>query len=359
MATPPALKRNNNKQKPITRATSMLCLKCGEKVDVKNLYTSKSPFYTAYMKIPFCKDCLDDMYQEYYKQYKGEGYTNPERKAIERVCMITDIYYKDSIFESAQKSYEKAPEVPLIMYYIRITRLVAYQKKTYDDTIREKYDKSKDNEAIISIYNDDDKELDNRVREGQKLFGSGFEREDYIFLYNEYADWTSRHECDTKSKEELIKQICFVQLDLFKANRAGKDTKDLNRTLTTLMDAAKLQPKQNSGDTTAQNQTLGTLIDKWENTRPIPECDEELKDVDHIARYINIFFKGHLSKMMGLKNGFSNMYNKFMEKYTVTKPEYNADEDDEALFEAVFGSSDLDSDKDDILDNYHIGDEDG
>lgn len=342
MPTESVLKRNNKRQKPLTKTTTMLCLKCGERVDVKNLYTSKSPFYTAYMKIPFCKDCLDDMYQEYYKQYKGEGYTNPERKAIERVCMITDIYYKDSIFESAQKSYEKAPEVPLIMYYIRITRLVAYQKKTYDDTIREKYDKSKDNEAIISIYNDDDKELDNRVREGQKLFGSGFEREDYIFLYNEYADWTSRHECDTKSKEELIKQICFVQLDLFKANRAGKDTKDLNRTLTTLMDAAKLQPKQNSGDTTAQNQTLGTLIDKWENTRPIPECDEELKDVDKIGLYIDVFFRGHLAKMLNIKNAFSHLYNKFMEKYTVRKPEYADEEDNEALFDAVFGSASMD-----------------
>lgn len=359
MATPPALKRNNNKQKPLTRVTSMLCLKCGEKVDVKNLYTSKSQFYTTYMKIPFCKDCLDDMYQEYYKQYKGDGYTNPERKAVERICMVTDVYYSDHLFESAYKSWEKAPETPLIMYYIRNTRLVAYQKKTYDDTIREKYDASKDKEAILSIYNDDDKELDKRVSEGRKLFGAGFEREDYIFLYNEYMDWTSRHECDTKSKEELIKQICFVQLDLLKANRAGHDTKDLNKTLTTLMDAAKLQPKQNSGDTTAQNQTLGTLIDKWENTRPIPECDEELKDVDNIARYINVFFKGHLSKMMGLKNGFSNMYEKFMKKYTVDKPEYDADEDDEALFEAVFGDSSVDDGDDDILDNYIVGDDDG
>lgn len=358
MPTESALKRNNKRQKPLTKTTTMLCLKCGEKVDVKNLYTSKSPFYTAYMKIPFCKDCLDDMYQEYYKQYKGEGYTNPERKAIERVCMITDIYYKDSIFESAQKSYEKAPEVPLIMYYIRITRLVAYQKKTYDDTIREKYDKSKDNEAIISIYNDDDKELDKRVREGQKLFGSGFEREDYIFLYNEYADWTSRHECDTKSKEELIKQICFVQLDLFKANRAGKDTKDLNRTLTTLMDAAKLQPKQNSGDTTAQNQTLGTLIDKWENTRPIPEIDEELKDVDKIGAYIDTFFKGHLAKSLGVKNAFSRLYDKFMEPYTVRRPEYTEDENNEALFDAVFGSAELD-DIDNVTGYHDEDDSDG
>lgn len=345
------------KQKPLTRANAATCLRCGERIDIKNLYSSTSPFYTTYMKIPFCKDCIDDMYQVYYKKYNGEGYTNPERKAIERLCMIMDVYYKDDIFDKAYKAWEKTPETPLVFQYIKLTRLIAYQKKTYDDTLREKYNASKDKDAILTIYNDDDKELDKRVEEGQRLFGSGLEREDYIFLYNEYVDWTSRHECDTKSKEELIKQICFVQLDLLKANRAGRDTKDLNRTLTTLMDAAKLQPKQNSGDTTADNQTFGTLIDKWENTRPIPECDDELKDVDHIARYINIFFKGHLSKMMNLKNSFSKMYNDFMAKYTVTKPEYNADEDDEALFEAVFGDNSVDE-NDDILDNYVVGDYD-
>ena len=45
---------------------------------------------------------------------------------------------------------------------------------------------------------------------------------------------------------------------------------------------------------------FGTLIDKWENTRPIPEIDEELKDVDNIGVYLDVFFKGHLAKMMGM-----------------------------------------------------------
>lgn len=349
----------SRKQKPLTKATSVMCLKCGEKIEVRNLYSSKSPFYTTYMKIPLCKDCIDDMYQEYYKKYKGEGYTNPERKAIERLCMVFDVYYDDSIFDSAYKSWEESPDTPLVSYYMRTTRLIAYQKKTYDDTLREKYEAAKDKDAILTIYNDDDAELDMRVKNGQKLFGSGFEREDYIFLYNEYMDWTSRHECNTKTQEELFKQICFTQLDLFKANRAGRDTKALNDTLIKQLDAAKLQPKQNAGDTTADNQTFGTLIDKWENTRPIPEVDEELRDVDNIARYINVFFKGHLAKMMGLKNGFSNMYEKFMKKYTVEKPEYNADDDDEALFEAVFGNNDFEDEKDDFLDNYDVGDENG
>lgn len=347
----------STKKKPLSKPSTLVCLKCGEKIDVKNLYGTQSTFYETYLKIPYCKDCLDDLYQEYYEKYKKEGYTNPERKSVERVCMAIDLYYRDSLFESAMKSWEKTPETSVMIYYIRNTRLRSNINKTYDDTLREKYDASKDKDAILSIYTDDDAELDMRVKNGQKLFGAGFDREDYIFLYNEYMDWTSRHECNTKTQEELFKQICFTQLDLFKANRAGRDTKALNDTLIKQLDAAKLQPKQNVGDTTADNQTFGTLIDKWENTRPIPEVDEELKDIDNIARYINVFFKGHLAKMMGLKNGFSNMYERFMKKYTVEKPEYNADEDDEALFEAVFGNDHIDDDED-ILDNYIVGDED-
>ena len=142
----------------------------------------------------------------------------------------------------------------------------------------------------------------------------------------------------------MFKQICFTQLELLKATRAKQDTKDLNATFLKQLEAAKLQPRQNSGDATADNQTFGTLIDKWENERPLPEIDEELKDVDKIAWYFDIFFKGHLSKMMGLKNGLSNAYNDFMKKYTVKKPEYDDDENSEALFDAIFGNKSLNSD---------------
>ena len=138
-------------------------------------------------------------------------------------------------------------------------------------------------------------------------------------------------------QEEIFKRICFKQLEILKATRRGEDTKNLDDTFQKLLDTAKLQPKQNSGDTTADNQTFGTLIDKWENTRPLPEIEEELRDVDKIGLYVDVFLKGHLSKMMGLKNGLTNLYNKFMKKYTVEKPEYNSDANSDALFDAIFG----------------------
>lgn len=351
-------RKTSGKRKPLSSPSTLTCIRCGEKLNVNEFYNSHSDFFTTYMKIPFCKECINVIYDEYYEKYKTEGYTNPDRKAVERVCMITDLYYSDKIFDSVQKTLagDISPDATVMSIYYRTSRLNPNTNKKYDNSLYDKYNEAKSKDAIMSIYTDDDIEQDKRVRDGIELFGSGFEREDYIYLYNEYMDWTSRHECDTKSKEELIKQICFVQLDLFKANRAGRDTKDLNRTLTTLMDAAKLQPKQNTGDTTAQNQTLGTLIDKWENTRPIPEIDDELKDVDKIGLYLEVFFKGHLAKMLGIKNAFSRLYNKFMDRYTVTKPEYTEEEDNEALFDAVFGSASL---EDDIQDNINAGDFNG
>lgn len=338
--------RGRPRGRPKTKKTvTMTCFRCGETKDEKKFYTTTSEFFKNNKRLPICNECMDDMYMEYYDKYSKEGYVNPDKKAVERVCMTLDVYFKDTLFESARESWVKNPEMSMMLYYMRLTRLGTNRTKTYDDTMLDKYDASKDREAILTIYDDDDKELDRRVSEGKKIFGPGFEREDYIFLYEQYSDWTARHECNTKSQEELFKQICFTQLDLFKANRAGRDTKTLNDTLIKQLDAAKLQPKQNAGDTTADNQTLGTLIDKWENTRPIPEIDEELRDVDKIGLYIDVFFRGHLAKMLNIKNAFSHLYNKFMEQFTVRKPEYADEEDNEALFDAVFGSASLNDDE--------------
>jgi hypothetical protein len=47
--------------------------------------------------------------------------------------------------------------------------------------------------------------------------------------------------------------------------------------------------------------------------------------------------------MMGIKNSYSRMYEAEMTKYKVDKPEY--EDDDEALFDAVFGGKLDDSDQ--------------
>lgn len=318
---------------PKTTKAKYTCFYCGKEYVETNFYKSYSNFYSNIGKVPYCKQCIEKFYQEYFDKYTNEGCLAPEKKAVQRLCMIFDIYYSEDAYNSAINSAtEREMNISPMGAYMKMIQLQQYKDKSYENTITKT---EQENFAMASIS-----EISGETTVDQKtidFFGSGFTDEDYKYLKREYDDWTARHECNTKAQEEVFKRICFKQLEILKATRRGEDTKNLDATFQNYLDTAKLQPKQNAGDTTSDNQTFGTLIDKWENERPLPEIDEELKDVDKIGLYINVFFKGHLSKMMGIKNGLSNLYSKYMKRYTVEKPEYDDDENSDALFDAVFG----------------------
>lgn len=327
---------------PKQNKDKITCFYCGKDYVESNYYNSNSEFYSKLGKIPYCKQCIEKFYQFYFNKYTNEGCLTPERKAVKRLCMAFDIYYREDTFNSSlKKSREGDLNITPMSQYMKVIQLYQYNrnKETYENTM------SKEEEVRLiaeTPVNTDDVFVADE--DTINFFGSGFSNEDYKFLKREYEDWTARHECKTKTQEEIFKDICFNRLQNLKALQKGEETKDITAAFQKMLDSGKLQPKQNSGDTTADNQTFGTLIDKWENTRPLPEIDEELKDVDKIGWYIDVFFKGHLSKMMGLKNGLSNLYTKFMKKYSVEKPEYSDEENSEILFDAIFGNSSSDSD---------------
>ena len=318
------------------------CFYCGKEYVETNFYKSFGRFFDNIGKIPYCKQCIEKFYQYYFDRYTNEGCLTPEKNAVKRVCMAMDIYYTDANFDSSMNKIRRDNiNISPMGQYMKTIGFNQYKDKSYDNTVSEDEKKKRREELVNGSINSGDSDIDEATR---KFFGAGFEDKDYEFLKEQYDDWVTRHECQTKAQEEVFKRICFKQLEILKATRLGEDTKNLDDTFQKLLDTAKLQPKQNSSEAMSDAQTFGTLIDKWENTRPLPEIDEELKDVDKIGLYLDVFFKGHLAKMMGLKNGFSRLYNKYMKQYTVEKPEYESDEDSEALFDAIFGSS-LDKDE--------------
>ena len=325
-----------------TKQQKYTCFYCGKEYVESNYYKSFGKFFDNIGKIPYCKQCIEKLYQYYFDKYTNEGYLNPEERAVKRVCMAMDIYYLDKVFNSAMNKVKETNISPMGQY-MRIIQLSQYQDKSYDNTILEVKQKEL-SESLMDMSNISDRNVSEKTI---KFFGAGFTDEDYEFLQEQYSDWTSRHECQTKAQEEVFKRICFKQLEILKATRLGEDTKNLDATFRDLLDTAKLQPKQNSGDAMSDAQTFGTLIDKWENERPLPEIDDDLKDVDKIGFYVDTFFKGHTCRMLNIKNAFSNLYSSMMKKYTVNKPEYNSDDEDydsELNFDSIFGnqSSELD-----------------
>lgn len=326
-----------------TKKDKYTCFYCCNEYVETNFYKSFGNFFDNIGKIPYCKQCIEKFYQYYFDKYTNEGCLTPEENAVKRVCMAMDIYYTKANFDSAIKKIKQDNiNISPMGQYMKTISLTQYRNKSYDNTVSDD-EKEKLAISLMDMSNVSDRKIDEKTI---KFFGAGFTDEDYEFLKEEYDDWVARHECKTKAQEEVFKRICFKQLEILKATRRGEDTKNLDATFQNYLDTAKLQPKQNSGDTTADNQTFGTLIDKWENERPLPEIDEELKDVDKIGYYVDTFFRGHTCRMLNVKNALSNLYSSMMKKFTVSKPEYNLDEDDydsELNFDTIFGdqSSDL------------------
>ena len=68
--------------------------------------------------------------------------------------------------------------------------------------------------------------------------------------------------------------------------------------------------------------------------------DPELSDVDGIIQKISIWFYGHASKMLGIKNMFCKMYDDKMQEYRIEHADADEDDDDEELFNRIFGGGD-------------------
>ena len=311
------------------------CCTCGKKYTKQtgNFSYSQSPMFKGNNSfLPICNHCLENLVEQYTELLGSQN------EAIKRVCLHWDMYYSDSMLNSTKKIDANRSRIKC---YVKNCNLQQNAGKTFDTYLREL-----DNEKINSIDDlEDIKQQEKDVKVTQKtikFFGLGYTPEQYKFLQDQYDDWTHRHECRTKSQEEVFKNLCIAQLNIQIAQQTGGKVKDAMDSFQNLLGTANLKPCQTNENALADQNTFGTLIKKWENEKPISEPDPEWKDVDGIARYIHIYFLGHLCKMMGIKNSYSRMYDEEMEKYRVEKPEYEGD--DEALFDAVFSSK---SNKDD------------
>ena len=303
------------------------CTMCPRSFDKQegNFPGSASPlFANNNKKLPICNSCLDTL-SEHYTEVLGS-----EKEAVKRICMKFDIYW-------SEEAYELALKVPtsksLIKAYISKINLRQFANKNYDLTIEEE-----GAQGINSLDEIPEEEKEEITEETIRRFGKGLSLDDYKYLEEQYQDWINRYECETKVQEELYKNLSIAQLNILKAQRGqGGKMIEAQNAFNNLLGTANIKPAQTAVDKLSEQNTLGTLLEKWENEykKPVPEPPEQWKDYYGIVRYINIFFLGHLCKMLGIRNNYSRMYDEEMSKYKIERPEY--EEDEEALFDAVFG----------------------
>lgn len=311
------------------------CHHCNEFKNSDSFYMDKT--YASGL-FPICKKCLIEMACDYDK--KTNQYYDNRDKTMD-VLKMMNLPYIDSLYQSAVTStsediQDKHRSTAWGQFIVMIKSLPQYRGKTW-----------KDSEFPPDYLDKDEQEINENSRmlkQAKKRFGEGYTNSDLIFLENQYQDWIKRYPCENKAQEVLYENVCRTQLNIDKKQKQGKDTKDDLKTLQDLMSSLQIKPSQTNSNALTEAKTFGQLIEKWEDEwdggKPIPEPDEDFKDPDHMITLIDTFFKGHLAKMMGLKNGFSHLYDKYMKKYTVSQPQYDEDTDSEAIFEQIFGKDD-------------------
>lgn len=303
----------------------LFCHRCGEFQTKDNFYTSndnKSGYFC------YCKKCCLEIAEQ---RTKKNDHPNLTKDSMIELLRLMNLPYVDNVFEACVKDVEndvnqKSVRSPALQYLTIIKSLPQYNGKTFKN-------------SVFPINYEGSSSTKKPKASTIKRFGEGLNNEDYLYLQNEYEDWITRYECNTKAQEELFEQLSLNKWQQFKCIRENKPTKDLVKAYQELMSTANITPKQNGMDAMSEGQTIGQLIEKWETERPIPEIDPELKDVDNIGLYIDTFFKGHLAKMLNLKNPLQHIYENYIQKYTVKKPEYDEDSDSEELFDKIFGSA--------------------
>ena len=138
--------------RPRKKEKLMKCICCGgDKRADEAKKGIENDFYKSHSKIhsgcngfiPMCKDCLESIYDnlesELTAAIKKAGIEVAEyyieKKVIERICLMNDIYYNDSLFEAALKH---SSNNTMLSAYMKVVNLIQYKKKTYEDSFKER-----------------------------------------------------------------------------------------------------------------------------------------------------------------------------------------------------------------------------
>lgn len=287
------------KTKNKSPAKKKLCTRCEKDQVIGSYYNTADIDFFPDKKIPVCKNCCTEVIEE-----KGfEGF-----QALMR--MINKPIYED-LFKGDYGDYIKI-----------VNSMPQYRSVVYEDSSLFQEVKS----VIVAKRAKPTELSEEDLRDSEDFWGLGYAEQEYIYLNSEYGDYLNRYEVDSKTMENLIREICLVQLDIRVARTSKKDVKNELKAYNDLLTAANLKPVQETGAQASEMQSsFGLFIKKLEDERPVSEPDPEWKDVNKIGKYIRTYFFGNMAKMFGKENIFQDEYDEEIDIHTVRPPREDED----------------------------------
>ena len=170
----------------------------------KDFYMSKSKLFAATGKLLVCKQCIDNLFNDYFALY-GEN-----KKAMYFLCRRLDVPFSIAAFNGATNHSIKTGWKIWQSYFKEINSLGG--TNNYGDC----FDQSDD------FLDDENTENNNINLEKEYLYISdelirkwgNLPQQDIIFLEEQYREWCTRYDVSTKAMELLVQEICYQQLNI-------------------------------------------------------------------------------------------------------------------------------------------------
>lgn len=290
----------------MTKRKRKSCSRCLTEKNLSEYYISSSTLIHADGRLGICKNCLSSIVDF------------ESRSSVIDVMRAIDRPFLHDMYQIAKDHKNQFGE------YMRLLGMPQNRNLNYGDSIFKKgesqYDRENPSQDDEININDDDMEY------LIEFWGRGFSKEEYEFLQLEYERYADAYDVDSRALEILFQEAAHQRLVIKRLREKGESADRELKTLQDLLESANVKPNKANTASATEQATLGTLIKQFENEHPIPEPDPAWKDVDGIKKYFNVWFLGHLSKMLGLKNESINDYEKEIGKYTVNEPQYKGDE---------------------------------
>lgn len=314
------------------------CTKCKTILTTEKFWTSDS-IVDSNCLCHICSNCANDLFAEIYRrrhlktddfEITAENivFDSTTEEVFRELCALVDLSFKYDAFYQCQthvESYKNTGKKLNKIFGVYKSKLSSVTKQNGSITERLVFANSDPSKIVEDVRKQmyEGFELDSEMIR----FWGTTKKEELEFLENEWYQLTTRFECDSYATEMLFQEIAQQRLIIKNKRQQGASVDKELKTLQDLLGSANIKPVQETGANSTEQMTFGTLIKKFENDKPIPEPDEEFKDVDGIMKYISIWFFGHLCKMLGIKNEFSKMYEEEMAKYRVELSEEEIQDD--------------------------------
>lgn len=264
----------------------MTCLCCDkEKLPNRDFYKSSSLLYAhAHGRIPICKDCVSDRYNQLLTLNQGNS-----MKSFKHLLFNLDVYFSEELYnECVMKDGTKF----IGEYFKVVNRDKNYRENT-----------SLNNTLESNETKDIQLEDGNIVNESLvDKWGEGYTASEYRKLERKYKVFSEHYPNKRLQEQEILKQL--AELDVMKEKcRISGDKNGYDKISTQIrktMEDLNVLPKQSADE--EEQLTLGNIIKMIEYEEPIPMTSPEFDDVNKIEKIMDKYFITPFKRVLGLKN---------------------------------------------------------